>query len=401
MFKLLFVSRYRGFTHYLHSKSTSMRLTSISILQQSMIENLEKHNIECKVVAARRYVGERITRLPILNMSKKRHFAKLLDEFEPDAVILDSPNELGPIVARRKIPLLVYFWDDWLQDVYATSATGRKMSLPVYFWNRWLHRKRVHEDNTVFQILKLMMRPHIIDPCLKSATVILAETDSVAASIREHYPESCVATFPYTSLDTDYWKREGAGDGDAMDLRHPCVGLLQNADWWPKAREMLVLPRVMEALPHVTFYWAGDGRYRDRVLAALSGHDNFKWLGTLEYPDKFKEYVSSIDIYGLASCNDMSPYSMKHAMSMERPTIATDVGGISDTVRDGETGFLVRQGDHTGWTEKISLLLGDAKMARDMGKQGRRFVQDNWDNSVAAERLVGILEGIKSQRHGS
>jgi len=213
MFKLLFVSRYRGFTHYLHSKSTSMRLTSISILQQSMIENLEKHNIECKVVAAGRYVGEHITRLPILNMSKKRHFAKLLDEFEPDAVMLDSPSELGPIVARRKIPLLVYFWNDWLQDVYATSATGRKMSLPVYFWNRWLHRKRVHEDNTVFQILKLMMRPHIIDPCLKRATVILAETESIAGAIRRRYPDSRVMTFPYSSIDTDYWKMEWIGGG--------------------------------------------------------------------------------------------------------------------------------------------------------------------------------------------
>jgi len=70
MFKLLFVSRYRGFTHYLHSKSTSMRLTSISILQQSMIDNIEMHNIKCNVVAVSIYVGEYITILPILNMSK-------------------------------------------------------------------------------------------------------------------------------------------------------------------------------------------------------------------------------------------------------------------------------------------------------------------------------------------
>ncbi len=107
------------------------------------------------------------------------------------------------------------------------------------------------------------------------------------------------------------------------------------------------------------------------------------------------EYLSSIDVYSLVSGIDMWPYSLKQAMSMEKPAIATDASGVSETMRDGMTGLLVCLGDYRGWIEKITLLLGDAERARDMGRQGRRFVQDNCDSSVAADRLAAILGEIK------
>ena len=51
-----------------------------------------------------------------------------------------------------------------------------------------------------------------------------------------------------------------------MNLKHPCVGLLQRASWWGKTSEMLILKKVLEKMPDVSFYWAGDGPLRERVL---------------------------------------------------------------------------------------------------------------------------------------
>jgi len=344
-------------------------LRSKWIMQGTIIKNLEGRRIECRRVVREEYLGNVVMRLPVLNMRKKRSFERLLGEFGPDAVILDIPTDLGPIAAGMGIPVLVYFWD------------------------LWMARKMAWESRMIRHSLFLAARARIMDSCLRNAAVILAETDPVSDVIRRHYPENRVATFPYSSIDTDYWS--GENSGDAMDLRHPCVGLLQNSDWWIKAREMLVLPKVMEALPDVTFYWAGTGRHRDRVLAALSVHDNFEYLGELKHPDMVRRYLSSIDVYGLASGVEMSPYSLKQAMSLERPVIATDAAGMSETMRHGETGFLVGRGDHEGWVGRISQLLGDPEKAQGMGSAGRRFVRDNLDSRVAAERLVGILEGLK------
>ena len=53
-------------------------------------------------------------------------------------------------------------------------------------------------------------------------------------------------------------------------------GLLQDANVWLKAKEMLVLKKVLEKMPDVSFYWAGDGPYKDRILSELSKFKNFK-----------------------------------------------------------------------------------------------------------------------------
>ncbi len=357
--RLLFVTTGPDFAPGLHSKWT---------LQGTLIKSLEKRGIECKRVIREEYLGNIIARLPVLNTSKKRRFERRLDELKPDAVVLDIPNDLGTAAASKKIPVLVYFWDIWS------------------------HLEMAREGRMVYRSMYFAARARIMNPCLKKAVAILAETDSIADTIREHYPQSSVVTFPYSSIDTDFWRDDGGED--VMALRHPCVGLLQHANAWFKAKEMLTLPKVVEALPHVTFYWAGDGRYRDRILGPLAGYDNFEWLGPLEDPARIRDYLSSIDIYGLASGIDMSPYSLKQAMSMEKPAIATDVGGVSETMRDGVTGFLVMRGDHRGWIERIMLLLGDAERARDMGKQGRRLVRGSWDNVVAAEKFVKIVKEI-------
>ena len=84
-----------------------------------------------------------------------------------------------------------------------------------------------------------------------------------------------------------------------MKLKHPCVGLVQRANWWGKTSEMLILKKVLEKLPDVQFYWAGHGPFEERILTELEKYENFHWLGKLEYPDKVREFLSEIDIYAL------------------------------------------------------------------------------------------------------
>ena len=55
-----------------------------------------------------------------------------------------------------------------------------------------------------------------------------------------------------------------------MKLKHPCVGVLQSANIWGKAEQMLILKKLMKKMPDVTFYWAGDGPYRKKILPELS-----------------------------------------------------------------------------------------------------------------------------------
>jgi glycosyltransferase involved in cell wall biosynthesis len=175
-----------------------------------------------------------------------------------------------------------------------------------------------------------------------------------------------------------------------MKLKHPCVGLLQGAVIFEKTKELLTLTKVLEKMPDVTFYWVGDGPYRDDVLPILEKFDNFKWLGALEYPDKVRDFLTEIDVYALLSGIDMSPLTLLEAQLMEKPVIATNVGGIPELMKNNETGFLIEKSDHQTLIEKLELILNDSQKANSLGKAGRKFVSSNFDWKIIAKNFVSI-----------
>ena len=141
------------------------------------------------------------------------------------------------------------------------------------------------------------------------------------------------------------------------------------------------MPEILQKMPDVHFYWAGDGVYRDNILPVLEKFENFHWLGTLDYPDKVREFLTEIDVYALISGIDMSPLTLQEAQLMEKPVIATSVGGVPELMKDVETGFLVKKNNPEELAEKISILVNDAKKSENMGKKGKDFVTRNfnWD----------------------
>jgi glycosyltransferase involved in cell wall biosynthesis len=155
---------------------------------------------------------------------------------------------------------------------------------------------------------------------------------------------------------------------------------------------MLTLESALKKFPQVMFYWVGDGPYRNYVLSKLEKYDNFKWLGSLQYPDKVREYLSEIDVYLLLSGIDMSPLTLLEAQLMEKPVIATNVGGIPELMTENKTGFLINRGDHSALIDKISIFLSDENKCKSIGKTGRDFVKDNFSWEKVAKDFVTTLK---------
>ena len=61
---------------------------------------------------------------------------------------------------------------------------------------------------------------------------------------------------------------------------------------------------------------------------------------------------------------DTTPLSCREAMSMQNPVVASKVGGIPEMVFDNKTGFLVDEGDHEGWIEKLTILVNDPDLRK-------------------------------------
>lgn len=318
---------------------------------RAFADMLNHFGVECKVV----FDAEIIDGFPsrkIKNWFQTRSkFNDLVKQFKPDAIFIDRQRHFGVAAAETGIPLITHLRGDYWGEIEMAKKTLYRSPPKRVALSRW---------------------EGMAEQCFEKSNLILPICKYLENIVKQRYPTKNVATL-YQGITSSNWYRV-----EGMKLEHPCVGLLQSAVIFEKAKEMLVLEKALKSFPHVTFYWAGDGPYRNYVLSILKKYENFKWLGNLEYPNKVREYLSEIDIYALISGIDMSPLTLLEAQLMEKPVIATNVGGIPELMGDSLTGFLIKKSDSESLIEKLSLLLDDQARSQEMGKSGKEFVKDRF-----------------------
>lgn len=91
--------------------------------------------------------------------------------------------------------------------------------------------------------------------------------------------------------------------------------------------------------------------------------------------------------------------SAVEAMACSRPVVASRIGGLPYTVRDGETGLLVEPGNSVDLADKIARLLDDADLRRRLGEAGRRRFEQEFTWDVVLERHYRPLFGDPAQTH--
>ncbi len=151
---------------------------------------------------------------------------------------------------------------------------------------------------------------------------------------------------------------------------------------------------VREKLPAARFLVVGDGPRRAKLEALareLTLHDSVRFLGTR--PD-VHEVLSLLDVLVLTSHMEANPVSILEAMAAEKPVVATRVGSVPETVRDGKTGYLVAPGDARGAADRVTELLVDRERAAAFGRAGREEVLARWSIERMVEGYQDLLAGI-------
>jgi|TARA_B110000438_G_scaffold208050_1_gene199797 glycosyltransferase involved in cell wall biosynthesis len=317
-------------------------------------KNLEKFDVETKIVLDSDFADGFPSRKIKNWFNSNKKFKKLINEFQPDVIFVDRTRHFALEASKSDIPLVIHLrGDHWAEMIMAREtlykSAGKKVAI-----NKW---------------------DEIGETCFNNSELILPICNHLSEITRKKYGEKPVETM-YQGINSENWFQK-----NGMKLKHPCVGIVQSATIWEKTKELMILPKVLEKMPDVHFYWAGDGVYREQVLPLLEKYENFHWLGSLEYPDKVREFVTEIDVYALISGIDMSPLTLQEAQLMEKPVIATNVGGIPELMEDGKTGFLIEKNNPEELFEKLSTLLNNLEKSKEMGNKGREFVKNNfnWD----------------------
>jgi glycosyltransferase involved in cell wall biosynthesis len=105
------------------------------------------------------------------------------------------------------------------------------------------------------------------------------------------------------------------------------------------------------------------------------------------------------NIFVFSSTHEGTPVSILEAMAMEIPVVATDVGGVSEQIVNGETSILVPPKDPEAIAEAIIRLLQNPEERIRMGRRSRKRVQEMFSLEKCVlmyKKLYGdILANVK------
>lgn len=160
----------------------------------------------------------------------------------------------------------------------------------------------------------------------------------------------------------------------------------------------LVALSLLAHRPEVRLVIAGEGPEGPtlRAQARRLGIDGrVEFLGLVS-PDRMPSILNEATVVLMPSRWEGLPVAALEAAMLARPVVATDVGGVTEIVVDGETGLIVEPEDPESLARTVERLLDDPAFAASLGMRARERALAGFTVDRSAERydaLYGRLGG--------
>ncbi|GAB4544422.1 MAG: hypothetical protein OHK0023_01190 [Anaerolineae bacterium] len=143
-----------------------------------------------------------------------------------------------------------------------------------------------------------------------------------------------------------------------------------------------------------------DEAYKQSILKCVADDPFLRQRVTfLGFWQDAREVIAAADVMVCSSWFESLSMVALESMAMGKPIVSTRVGGPAETLKDGETGYLVPPKDSAAIAEKVILLLNDADQRERMGKVGRQRVLTHFSAAKYAEAMAGIVASALEDTH--
>jgi glycosyltransferase involved in cell wall biosynthesis len=154
---------------------------------------------------------------------------------------------------------------------------------------------------------------------------------------------------------------------------------------------------VLEQVPHARLLLAGDGPERhvvDRLIADLGVSSGVTLLGYVSQAEVEHHFAKAwaqavpsrfAEAFGLVAVE---------AMMRGTAVVASASDGLTEVVRDGQTGFLVPPGDADALAAALVRLLSDRALAERLGEAGREaaLVHFRWETYI--DKIIDLYDAL-------
>lgn len=167
-------------------------------------------------------------------------------------------------------------------------------------------------------------------------------------------------------------EKGGGANGDSG----PIVGIVANLNRQVKRVDLFIRAAalVRQRCGSARFWIVGDGHLRPELEALGREVGLGCCLKFFGLRSNVEQIARNFDVGVLCSDSEGFSNSILEYFALGLPVVATNVGGNSEIIVDGEDGWLVGRGDHEALASSILELLHNRQLRKNMGENGRRKV---------------------------
>jgi glycosyltransferase involved in cell wall biosynthesis len=209
------------------------------------------------------------------------------------------------------------------------------------------------------------------------------------------------AAFPQLSENTSFIHNGIATDPfkptpPAADIpRIVCIGRIVASKGFDLAIEAFAKLRAV--VPAVQLTIVGDGPEKEVLLGQVRnlGLSEFVSFAGEVGPDEVREYIRGSNVVVVPSREHESfGLVAVEAALMERPVVASRLGGLAEIVVDGKTGFLVEQEDAAEIARRLEQILTQPQLATKFGTAARERALKKFSIGVNAAAYDALYRRV-------
>jgi glycosyltransferase involved in cell wall biosynthesis len=141
---------------------------------------------------------------------------------------------------------------------------------------------------------------------------------------------------------------------------------------------------------------AGDGEDRPGLEKHAAGRANIRFTGHLPQAEVWRMIDGAALTVTPSGWYENAPLSVMESAARGKAAIVSDLGGLPELVKHGETGLVFRAGDPAALTAALDELLADPARAAEMGRRAAAFMKETFGPERHYKALLDLYERVLS-----
>jgi colanic acid/amylovoran biosynthesis glycosyltransferase len=303
-----------------------------------------------------------------------RFLDTLIESTQPQVILCHFGHtalRMLNVAKRRDIPIVAHFHGHDLSE-----SLGNR-------WYRWSLQRALHQF----------------------AAIVVVGSHQRNWLLEQGVPSHRIHLIPCGVPTNDFLPDERKGSSGPLKT----VAVSRLVPWKGLEENIRALRLLRAKGVDVEFHIIGDGFQRIYLesLAVELGIQKYVMFHGVKNGKEVKDFLQECHVFVQHSMTDRTGWSegfgvsIAEASSMELPVVTTANGGIPDQVLEGETGFMVQEGDIEGIAEALERLAKDTQLRVEMGRAARRRMQENFEVVDQASKLERVLVGAAQKSNQS